>query len=81
MGPHEAMYAVSRCRLTRALHAAQLGAHPLPLKSPPLPARLPAPPPVAARHVHKLSTMERAIGGPERFPEQSPAVILANALR
>ncbi|EFN56733.1 hypothetical protein CHLNCDRAFT_144155 [Chlorella variabilis] len=34
-----------------------------------------------ARHVHKLSTMERAVGGPHLFPRNSPAVILANALR
>jgi hypothetical protein len=35
----------------------------------------------AGRGVHKLSTMERAIGGPAAFPAHSPAVILANALR
>jgi hypothetical protein len=42
------------------------------------PLLLPCP---AARHVHKLSTMERAIGGAHLFPSQSPALSLANALK
>ncbi|KAL4853677.1 SPX domain-containing protein 5 [Chlorella vulgaris] len=33
------------------------------------------------RQVHKLSTMERACGGSHLFPQNSPAVILGNALR
>ncbi|KAL4442435.1 hypothetical protein ABPG77_005019 [Micractinium sp. CCAP 211/92] len=33
-----------------------------------------------ARHVHKLSTMERACGGNDLFPAFSPAVILAHVL-
>jgi hypothetical protein len=35
----------------------------------------------AGRQVHKLSTMERACGGSHLFPQNSPAVILGNALR
>jgi hypothetical protein len=35
----------------------------------------------AGRGVHKLSTMERAVGGPQGFADNSPAVILAAALR
>lgn len=35
----------------------------------------------AARQVHKLSTMERAVGGPDSFDEASPAIILRDSLR
>jgi hypothetical protein len=35
----------------------------------------------AARHVHKLSTMERAVGGSESFDEASPAIILRDSSR
>lgn len=33
----------------------------------------------AGRGVRYLSTMERALGGEDRFPRQSPSVILARA--
>lgn len=35
----------------------------------------------ASYGVEELSTMKRAVGGPTKFAQQSPAVILAQALR